>query len=106
MIIKHKPLFHRWYQWLIFLKTLHTITNLLETHHDLQGLEAWASRKRLSKVRQRYAYLLVYVDQQLWRYEFRYKRVLRLVKWTLYIKRQLIGEPKYKKGHAAKYRGM
>lgn len=106
MIKRNRSICYRWYRWRNFWLGVRSIVSLSEAYDDLEGLAAWAKRKRLTKVHNHYRRIQVDVERQLTRYQFRYKLSFKVAKWTLYMKRQLIGERKYRKGYAARYKGM
>lgn len=77
----------------------------LEHYTDLQGLIAWAGRKRLTGVKDHYSHLLVETEVLLAHQQMRRRNLTFWARQLHFIYRSLIAKPKYcPKGGAEKYR--
>lgn len=106
MTKKHQTINYRWYQWCHFWLVVRAVMSLLTAQEELIELEAWAKRKGLRHVRAYYSRVLIDVERRLWQYRIRYVFSPKVAQMGLYIMRHLLGKPRYRKGYAAKFRGM
>lgn len=83
---------------------MHSIWIALKKQNDLNALIRWATRKRLTTVRQAYLAQLHRVEERLWHHQVRCPGLVICCELLFTAYKQIVPSHRYKRGSAAQYR--
>lgn len=95
---------HIYYRYQTIWLMIRSIWSALNRQSNLDALVRWATRKRLTTVRQAYQAQLHQVEDRLWYHQVRCPSLVIFCEFLFTAYKQIVPSHRYKRASAAKYR--